>query len=125
MSGDIWKDIKDYEGLYKVSRFGEIFSIRKQRNIYTSIDRYGYKQCILFKDGKHKTKKVHRLVAEAFIERVCGKPQVNHKDGIRTNNDVDNLEWCNNSENQLHSYRCNGRIPSNKYVNKKTRKKSM
>ena len=125
MNSIVWKDIKNYEGLYRVSNFGDVFSVRRQRNIYQSIDRYGYKQCLLYKDGVHKTQKVHRLVAESFIEKVDGKTQVNHKDGIRTNNNVSNLEWCNNSENQLHSYRNNGRIPSNKYNNKRTRKRSM
>ena len=121
MTKIMWKDIKGYEGLYKVTSLGDVYSITKKRFIYQSIDRYGYKQCLLYNKGQHKTRKVHRLVAEAFLENTYNKPQINHKDGNRTNNRIDNLEWCTNSENQLHSYRYNGRIPSNKYVNKRTR----
>ena len=117
------KDIKGYEGLYKITDNGKVLSVRKNRYIYTSLDRYGYEQCILFKDGKHKTKKVHRLVAEAFIPNTENKPQINHINGVRNDNIYTNLEWCTNSENQLHSYRHNNRVPSNKYVNKKTRNK--
>lgn len=121
MTKIMWKDIKDYEGLYKISTLGDVYSVNRKKLIYQSMDRYGYKQCLLYKNNKHKTKKIHRMVAEAFIPNTYNKPQINHKDGNRTNNRIDNLEWCNNSENQLHSYRCNGRIPSNKYVNKRTR----
>lgn len=117
----IFRDIKDYEGIYQITDTGKVYSLRYKRFIYTSIDRYGYEQCLLYKNGKHKTKKVHRLVAESFIPNPENKPQINHKDGIRNNNSLDNLEWATNSENQYHSYRCNGRIPSNGYCNKKTR----
>ena len=115
------KDIKGYEGLYQITDDGKVYSILKKRFIYTSRDKYGYEQCLLYKNNKHKTKKVHRLVAEHFIPNPYNKPQVNHIDGIRDNNNINNLEWCTNSENQLHSYRFNNRIPSNKYVNKRTR----
>ena len=121
MTKILWKDIKGYEGLYKITSLGDVYSVTRKKFIYQSIDRYGYKQCLLYNNGKHKTKKVHRLVAEAFIENIDNKPQINHKDGNRTNNRIDNLEWCTNSENQLHSYKCNGRLPSNKYINKRTR----
>ena len=115
------KDIKGYEGLYQITDDGKVYSLLRKRFIYISKDRYGYAQCILYKDAKHKTKKVHRLVAEHFIPNPDNKPQINHIDGVRDNNSVNNLEWCTNSENQLHSYRFNNRIPSNGYANKRTR----
>lgn len=68
------------------------------------VDKKGYKIVYLSKEGKQKTIKVHRLVATAFIENPLSLPQVNHKDGCKANNCVDNLEWCDNSYNQKHAH---------------------
>lgn len=66
---------------------------------------HGYKQVQIMRNNKRYTKYVHRLVAECFIENPNNEPEVNHKDGNKANNKVENLEWCTRSENQKHSYR--------------------
>lgn len=110
---EIWKDIEGYKGLYQVSNLGRVKSLNrtvKRRNHYDltlkgkikplHLDKKGYQRVQLSKDCKLKTFKVHRMVAIAFIENKYNKPQVNHIDGIKHNNNVDNLEWVTNSENQ-------------------------
>ena len=100
----IWKDISGYEGLYKVSNTGEIYSMRENKNLSLSTDRYGYPQIILYKNGESKTYKVHRLVALAFIPNPdpIKYPIINHKDENKANNNVENLEWCNYQYNNTY-----------------------
>ena len=102
---EIWKDIKDYEGLYQVSNWGRVKSIKfgKERILKQHINiKGGYYYVCLLKNGKHKNYYVHRLVAEAFIPNSYNLPQVNHRDENKLNNNVDNLEWCTNEYN--HNY---------------------
>ena len=96
-----WKDIIGFEGLYKVSNFGNVLSVSSGRNLKLGMHSKGYHQINLCKDGKKKTKFVHRLVVEAFIgsdDRI-----VNHKDAVRTNNNISNLEYVNRREHTTHA----------------------
>ena len=103
---EIWKPKKDYEGLYEVSNFGRVKSLgngnsnnSKPRILKPFKVGSGYLQVQLSKDGKHKTCKIHRLVAETFIPNPNNLPCVNHKDENKTNNSVENLEWCSHEYN--------------------------
>lgn len=117
---EIWKDIEDYEGLYQVSNMGRVKSLARTRKAYTpgkgdwvapvkerilraSISKDGYYCVVLAKEGVNKHQRVNRLVAEAFIPNTENKPQVNHIDGNKLNNRVDNLEWVTAKENTIHS----------------------
>ena len=100
---EIWKDIPGFEGLYQVSNYGNVKSLITNRLLKQNGDNYGYVQVILYRDNNRITCKVHRLVAQAFIFNEHGKPQVNHKDGNKMNNNVLNLEWVTNKENKRHA----------------------
>ena len=102
---EIWKDIKGFEGLYQVSNYGKIRNSRNNKLLKTQKDIKNYVVITLKNKEKKYTLKVHRLVAQAFVENSLNKPQVNHIDGNKENNFVDNLEWVNNSENQYHAYK--------------------
>ena len=112
---EIWKDIKDYEGRYAVSNLGRIKSYPKKGHGHNSIilksklTKDGYYETALLSKGKGKNQykyiRTHRIVAQAFIPNPENKPEINHKDGNKLNNNVDNLEWVTSSENQLHAYR--------------------
>lgn len=113
---EIWRDIVGFEDYYQISNYGRVKSLKKKtRNghckndkiLKERIDKKGYVHYALKKDGKTYEKKAHRLVAEAFIENIYNKPQVNHIDGNKRNNYVENLEWVTNGENQAHSYKIN------------------
>jgi hypothetical protein len=103
----MWKDIKGYEGLYRVSNTGEIYSVYRGKLRKPKITPKGYCEINLWKPNEtsndQKYFRIHRLVAEAFIANPQGKPQINHIDGNKLNNCVDNLEWCTPSENIQHS----------------------
>lgn len=96
----IWRDIVGYEGYYKISEYGDIFSIKsnKIKKIRVNI-RHGYLDIDLYKDGKCKWKRVHRLVAEAFISNPNNLPIVMHIDNNKQNNHYTNLKWGTISEN--------------------------
>ena len=101
---EVYKDVVGFEGLYQVSNKGNVKSLinnkgLKREKILNPIIGNGYKRVRLFKDKKNKLYTIHRLVAEAFIPNPNNYPCVNHKDEDRTNNNVDNLEWCTHKYN--------------------------
>ena len=109
-----WKDIAGYEGRYQISNLGRVKTVeryksdgRRQREAIrkSQIDHQGYEFVLLFNGIKNCRHSVHVLVARAFIPNPHDKPQINHIDGDKTNNDVCNLEWCTASENQRHAVR--------------------
>lgn len=107
---EIWKDIKGYEGLYQVSNLGRIKSLKQKEEKILNIfkDNIGYLSVNLqTKEKVKKRERVHRLVAKTFILNPENKPQVNHKDGNKLNNNVNNLEWCTCKENVNHSWENN------------------
>jgi hypothetical protein len=89
-----WKPISGYENFYEVSDLGRIKSLRKNKILSGGKDRYGYLQVILCKNGKRECKKIHQLVASAFVENPNNYNCVNHKDETKENNCAYNLEWC-------------------------------
>ena len=105
---EIWKDIVGYEGLYQVSNLGRVKSLgntkaRKEKILLGVSISDNYLQIGLNKNGERKRYVIHRLVAEAFIPNPLNKPQVNHINGNKKDNSVENLEWCTQCENIRHS----------------------
>ena len=100
-----WQPVKGYDGLYEVSDQGRVKSLKfgKERIMKTIKHTNGYLQVDLYKDGKKKTIKVHRLVAEAFIQNPQGLETVNHKDEVKSNNAATNLEWMSPTDNVAYS----------------------
>ena len=115
---EIWKDVVGFEGKYQVSNLGNVKSLNyhnsgKEKLMKSHDNGRGYLYVMLWKNGEYKHKKVHRLVAEAFIDNPYNLPEINHKDEDKTNNRVENLEWC------THEYNCNFGT-RNERVGKKT-----
>lgn len=101
-----WIDIKGYEGIYKISNTGSIRSIYRGRNtgriLIPILSTGGYYQVNLGSGDSKKKCLIHRLVAQSFLKNKKYK-EVNHKDGIKSNNNISNLEWCDRSQNMKHS----------------------
>lgn len=102
--------------LYFVSRTGRITQRDLPKKLAIAVDNYGYGVVTLYSDDDKRTCKVHRLVAEAFLEANTSRNQVNHKNGQKLDNKISNLEWCTPSENQLHSYHTLNRAPSRPWL---------
>jgi hypothetical protein len=114
---EIWKDIPGFDGLYLVSNKGNVrsypritedkngrFLSAKGKVIKPCLTDRGYLKVFLVKDGVRTAKRVNRLVAEVFVPNVYNKPEVNHKNGNKTDNRAENLEWCTRQENVKHAY---------------------
>lgn len=111
-----WKDVKGFEGLYEISSLGNLRSKEKYVNHYRGgkrlykskikkqrLSKSGYLRCNIKHNGKRFDLRVHRLVAMAFLPNSKNKEQVNHINGIKTDNRAVNLEWCTQSENVIHA----------------------
>ena len=99
------KNIKGYEGLYGITTEGEVYSYKSKKFLKPRTNRGGYLKVSLFKDRKEKTYYIHRLVAEAYIPNPENLPQINHKDENKTNNCLQNLEWCDAKYNSNYGTR--------------------
>lgn len=119
---EIWKEVDGYNNRYLASNMGNIMSVDhfathpkgglrivRGRVLKHGIDGRGYAGVILCSFEKNTSIRVHRVIANTFIPNPENKPQVNHINGIKTDNRVENLEWATNSENGMHSFRCLGR----------------
>ena len=111
---EIWKEVPGYIGLYKVSNYGRVKSVKKQLVLKTCGSGNRYKTVALC-NGMRKTFRVHRLVAAAFIPNPENKPCIDHIDGDRANNHADNLRWVTVKENQ------NNPITKSKWIGKKAK----
>lgn len=110
---ETWKDVVGYEGIYKVSNLGNVQRVSSFRGVNKRyLDNYylnardngkGYLRIKLTINNKSKRVMLHRIIAEAFIENPNNYPCVNHIDGNKKNNNINNLEWCTQSYNCLHS----------------------
>ena len=109
---EIWKDVVGYEGLYQVSNLGQVKTHQKILKQYG--DRYS--RVGLYKNKRQINCVVHRLVAIAFIPNPLRLPQVNHKNGIRSDNRAENLEWVTNRENVIHYYKGKRELPTGVYL---------
>ena len=133
MKGEIWKDIKGYDVLYQVSNMGNVKSLNynhtgKERIMKPQKNNNGYLQVQLCKDGKAKMYLVHQLVATVFCENPHGFKEVNHIDEDKTNNCVENLEYCSRSYNLSYNDRAKkvaerlrGRKQSEETIKKKSK----
>lgn len=122
---EIWKDIKDFEGLYQISNLGKVKSlpryvknihgqrIVKEKILKNQINKKGYYSVVLRKNNKSYTKEIHRLIGIAFIENKNNYSCINHIDGNKLNNKLDNLEWCSYKHNINEAYR----LGLNRYTN--------
>lgn len=122
---EAWAAVSGFEGLYEVSNIGRVRSLPRVNRLGRRVngcerkpqkDTKGYHFVQLWKDGAMSQPRVHQLVAAAFIPNPEQKPQVNHKDGVRSNNVWKNLEWATNGENTQHSYDVLNRKPSRSHL---------
>jgi hypothetical protein len=112
---EIWIDVEGYEGLYQVSNKSRVRSFVKNKEgvvLKQTKEGCGYLQIQFNKNGKMKHNKVHRMVAKAFVPNPGNKPFVNHINGIKTDNRIENLEWVTGSENIKHAHREGLKIPT-------------
>jgi hypothetical protein len=138
LSEEVWEDIKGYEGLYRISSFGRIYScdkevgckgghktIKKGRVLSPTKNNTYFTLTLVNGKGKRKQMSIHRIVATTFIPNPQNKPQVNHKNGDKHDNRLCNLEWCTYKENIEHAFRTGLRVIHNKGKNNGHRSKKV
>jgi hypothetical protein len=108
------KDIEEFKGLYTISESGIVTSLRTGKILNHFKSHRGYHRVLIRINNKAHNRAVHRLVAMAFIPNPLALPEVNHKNGIKSDNGIENLEWVSRSDNQYHAY-ANGLRKSPKY----------
>lgn len=121
LAGEEWRDMVGFEGYYQVSSLGRIKRLKTsdigkdgkvknfQPHILKQQKQRGYMNVMVSVNNVQKRFRIHRLIGLAFTPNPENKPYINHKNGIRDDNTVPNLEWSTNSENQLHAYRILGK----------------
>jgi hypothetical protein len=97
------RDVVGYEGYYTVDTDGSVYSIKSKKKLATIRMKSGYNYVHLHKNGVSKLLRLHRVVAETYIENPFGYTQVNHINGDKNDNSVDNLEWCTPEQNLMHA----------------------
>lgn len=112
---EVWKDIEDYEGLYQVSNLGRVKRVTTNSILKPLKHQQGYLRVRLSKNNIAFTKTIHRLVAQAFIPNPDNKPEVNHIDEDKTNNNINNLEWSTRKDNLNYGTR-NKRMSKTKSI---------
>ena len=119
MQKEIWKPIKGFEG-YRISNLGRVLSTkyREPRILKGGLAGLGYPSVSLWENNKSRAFYVHRLVATAFISNPLCLPEVNHKNGVKTDNRIENLEWVSRQQNQIHSFRTGLSKPYNRKADK-------
>jgi hypothetical protein len=114
---DVWKSIPGYEGLYEahpsglvrsLDRVDRIGRLRRGRLLKAPLNSHGYPNLSLYKDGERHGFELHRVIALTFLKPADGRHEVNHKNGVKADCCVTNLEWCTSKENQHHSRRVLG-----------------
>jgi len=118
LEGEIWRDVVGYEGLYQVSNMGRVKSLKRLDSMSRHVSEKilsanglsaGYRHITLARNGDRDKRKIHWLVCEAFLGKRPSGLQCNHKNGKRTDNRLENLEYCTQSENMMHAYRILGK----------------
>ena len=130
-----WKEIKGYEGKYKISNYGEVVSLPRYKQNHSKLQevpmkqikpyinkKNGYVYVYLCNDGKYKNIRLHKIVAETFLDNPNNYNQINHIDGNKQNNRLDNLEWCTASYNIKDMKKRNGKYDNDKLIVKKYKK---
>lgn len=112
---ELWKAVIEYEGLYEISDLGKLKNLKTGHITCGHKNQLGYMVCGLRRNGKSKSFFIHRLVAAAHIENPDNKPLVNHKNGVRHDNRVINLEWATVSENVTHGVGIRQQLGTPKY----------
>lgn len=116
LENEQWLPVVGFEDLYKVSNQGRVMSLHKGERILIQENKKGYMQVVLCRNGEHKKAIVHRIVAQAFVANPEGKPFINHINGIKNDNRIENLEWCTASENLYHAVRSGLKVSPTKAV---------